>query len=57
VFFERVDIPSRALGADYLGCSDIGTFDRIIMNPPFSGAKDIAHIEHAFECLGLVVGW
>lgn len=34
--------------ADFLECNgDIGTFDRIIMNPPFSGGVDIAHIRHA----------
>lgn len=24
---------------------------RIVMNPPFSGQRDIAHVEHAYECL------
>jgi protein-L-isoaspartate O-methyltransferase len=27
--------------------NDIGTFDRIVMNPPFGNAADIKHIEHA----------
>jgi hypothetical protein len=35
--------------ADFLtlGPEQLGTFDRIIMNPPFTGASDIKHILHA----------
>lgn len=34
--------------ADFLQCNgDLGTFDRIVMNPPFGNADDIKHIEHA----------
>jgi tRNA G10 N-methylase Trm11 len=35
--------------ADFLtlGREQLGTFDRIIMNPPFSGGSDIKHILHA----------
>lgn len=34
--------------ADFLECNgDLGTFHRIVMNPPFSNAADIKHIEHA----------
>jgi hypothetical protein len=34
--------------ADFLACNgDLGTFDRIIMNPPFTHGEDIKHIEHA----------
>ncbi|WP_035670079.1 DUF3560 domain-containing protein [Bradyrhizobium liaoningense] len=29
----------------------LGTFDRIVMNPPFGNAADIAHIEHARKFL------
>lgn len=33
---------------DFLQCNgEIGTFDRVLMNPPFSNAADIKHIEHA----------
>lgn len=34
---------------DFLECTveDIGTFDRVIMNPPFSNGADIKHILHA----------
>ena len=34
--------------ADFLTCNgDLGEFDRVVMNPPFSNAQDIAHIQHA----------
>lgn len=34
--------------ADFLECNgDLGTFDRILMNPPFINGADIKHIEHA----------
>lgn len=34
--------------ADFLQCNgDLGTFDRIIMNPPFENGADIKHIQHA----------
>lgn len=34
--------------ADFLSCNgDLGTFDRILMNPPFANGQDIAHILHA----------
>lgn len=34
--------------ADFLKCNgNLGTFDRIIMNPPFKNAADIKHIQHA----------
>jgi protein-L-isoaspartate O-methyltransferase len=34
---------------DFLDCSagDLGTYDRILMNPPFTNAQDIEHILHA----------
>lgn len=38
--------------ADFLACNgDLGLFDRIIMNPPFTNAIDIAHICHAITFL------
>lgn len=38
--------------ADFLACNgDLGTFDRILMNPPFAQAQDIEHIEHALHML------
>jgi SAM-dependent methyltransferase len=35
--------------SDFLTCTpgDLGTFDRIVMNPPFENGADIRHIEHA----------
>lgn len=34
--------------ADFLQCNgDLGTFDRILMNPPFANADDVKHIMHA----------
>ncbi len=38
--------------ADFLGCNgDLGTFDRILMNPPFDHGMDIRHIQHALTFL------
>jgi hypothetical protein len=38
--------------ADFLLCNgDLGTFDRILMNPPFKDGADIAHITHAVKFL------
>lgn len=37
---------------DFLQCSgELGTFDRILMNPPFERAVDIQHIRHALGML------
>jgi protein-L-isoaspartate O-methyltransferase len=37
---------------DFLTCgSELGRFDRILMNPPFSRGQDIAHVAHAWEML------
>lgn len=34
--------------ADFLACNgDLGTFDRVVMNPPFSNGQDVRHIQHA----------
>jgi predicted RNA methylase len=32
--------------------SEIGLYDRILLNPPFSKRQDIAHVLHAWELLG-----
>lgn len=38
--------------SDFLACNgELGTFDRIIMNPPFANGSDIAHIQHARHML------
>lgn len=43
---------ARNVRADFLQCGDeLGKFDVILMNPPFVGALDIAHILHAVAML------
>jgi protein-L-isoaspartate O-methyltransferase len=38
--------------ADFLQCNgNLGTFDRILMNPPFEDGADIVHIMHAVKFL------
>lgn len=37
---------------DFLSMNgDLGTFDRVVMNPPFQNAEDIKHIRHALHML------
>jgi len=37
---------------DFLACGDeLGRFDRIVMNPPFTRGSDVRHIEHARRLL------
>lgn len=38
---------------DFLGLEvdQLGQFDRIVMNPPFTNGQDIAHIKHAYSML------
>ncbi|MDP2367662.1 DUF3560 domain-containing protein [Rhodoferax sp.] len=53
--FARLDATGRAVVAgDFLKCSPEllwGQFDRVLMNPPFVDAQDIAHIQHALQML------
>ena len=43
---------AKAVCGDFLECTpDLGAFDRILMNPPFANAQDIAHITHALSFL------
>lgn len=46
---KRLDQYTEAIHcADFLTCNgNLGTFDRIVMNPPFANGQDIKHIEHA----------
>jgi predicted RNA methylase len=37
--------------ADFLTADLDGPFDRIVMNPPFDGRKDVRHVNHAFSLL------
>ena len=47
-FMVNVDVRR----ADFLACNgDLGTFDRILMNPPFENGADIKHILHARHML------
>lgn len=42
----------RVVCRDFLGVSgEVGPFDRIVMNPPFSDGRWQAHLEHAAEML------
>lgn len=49
----RVEYPlTKVENADFLSCNgDLGTFDRIVMNPPFVNGSDIKHINHALTFL------
>jgi len=50
--WSRGNYNFRCLQADFLECNgDLGTFDRIVMNPPFQNGADITHIEHARHML------
>lgn len=44
---------TRLIQADFLGCDEtrIGTFDSVLMNPPFKNGTDIKHITHAMTLL------
>ncbi len=47
---SRYDIPVRS--ADFLACNgDLGQFDRVLMNPPFTGGADIDHVQYAYGYL------
>ncbi|WP_183769290.1 DUF3560 domain-containing protein (plasmid) [Tunturiibacter empetritectus] len=49
---RTIDCVDDTRQADFLECNgDLGTFDRIVMNPPFSNADDIKHIMHALKML------
>ena len=37
--------------SDFLKFGEKGTYDRIVMNPPFSKDQDIDHVMHAYELL------
>jgi predicted RNA methylase len=59
---QLVELRQKMIGAnentfqivcgDFLEQSeDLGTFQRVIMNPPFKNGEDIKHIQHAFKFL------
>lgn len=38
--------------SDFLQCNgDLGQFDRVVMNPPFTKGQDVKHIKHALKML------
>ena len=41
----------HVLQRDFLTVTPVGTFDRVVMNPPFAARADIAHVEHALRFL------
>jgi len=46
------EIADDTRNCDFLECNgDLGKFDRILMNPPFSNGDDIKHITHAVKFL------
>ena len=49
----EADENATLIQADFLDCTweRIGTFDGILMNPPFKQGRDIKHIEHALTFL------
>lgn len=43
---------AKVVNGDFLNFNgDLGTFDRILMNPPFENGSDIKHIKHALAML------
>ena len=43
----------KVIVADFLSCTpqELGTFDAVVMNPPFSQAQECAHVLHALSFL------
>lgn len=46
-------ICKNVLQADFLECDlgTLGTYDRILMNPPFIDGQDVEHVQHAYRFL------
>jgi predicted RNA methylase len=46
------DANHKVVCADFLLCNEeLGTFDRILMNPPFADGADVDHVTHALTML------
>jgi 16S rRNA G1207 methylase RsmC len=46
------DLVEECRCADFLSLNgELGTFDRVVMNPPFDHGSDIEHIKHAYRKL------
>jgi len=48
-FTHLSDMVDRVIYADFLQCTSLGDFDRIVMNPPFS--QEVKHVMHALSML------
>lgn len=49
---ELAGLVSQVHYKDFLQCNgDLGKFDRVLMNPPFTRGQDVAHIRHAIKFL------
>lgn len=49
-YWESLAIAACKIG-DFLAEKPTPVYDRVIMNPPFSGGQDAAHVMHAFKFL------
>lgn len=41
----------NVINGDFLAMQELGKFDRVLMNPPFSGNRHNAHLQHAYSLL------
>jgi type I restriction-modification system DNA methylase subunit len=49
---ELVGLAHQVHYADFIRCNgDLGTFDRIIANPPFRNGQDVDHVRHMYGLL------
>ena len=47
--YERTRV--NVVWSDFLTCTQLGQFDRIVMNPPFANGQDVDHVTHALGML------
>jgi phospholipid N-methyltransferase len=43
----------NVINSNFLECNNHNTYDKVVMNPPFSKNQDIQHVKHAYECLNI----
>ena len=49
---ELKDLAQRVHYRDFLQCNgELGTFDRIVANPPFRNGQDVEHVRHMYDLL------
>lgn len=41
----------NVINSNFLECNNHNTYDKVVMNPPFSKNQDIQHVKHAYRCL------